>query len=132
MKLPDGVRYFNKHFLNRLTAKIARASWGPFSIIYHVGRRTGKLYQTPIFVFPTADGFVAALTYGVEVDWYRNISAAGQCRVLWHRHEYNIDKIEPVEIGSALPLFPWFIRMGLQIMGTQHYLRFKYQPDKSS
>jgi hypothetical protein len=33
-------------------------------------------------VEPTTDGVVIALTYGPEVDWYRNVLAAGHCELL--------------------------------------------------
>lgn len=56
-----------KHTLNPLTRRLARSSLGPFSIIRHVGRRSGKLYETPIIVAPHRGGFVIELTYGPEV-----------------------------------------------------------------
>ena len=127
MKFPSSVRYFNKRFLNRLTGKIARSSGGPFTIIRHVGRRSGKPYETPIIAIPTADSFVIALTYGPAVDWYRNVLAAGQCQVLWHRREYTIDTIEPMEAQAALPYFPWFERTILKLVGIQDFVRMKKQ-----
>ncbi len=68
VKFPNRIRYFNKHILNRLTGKMARSARGPFSIVCHVGRRSGKTYETPIIAIPAADGFVVALTYGPEVE----------------------------------------------------------------
>ena len=130
MKLPDGVRYFNKRFLNRLTGRLARSSWGPFSMIYHVGRRSGKPYETPIIVIPNADSFVVALTYGPEVDWFRNISAAGRCSILWHRGKYDIEKIEPIEMKTALLYFRFFERMILRLVGTRHFVRLKVRTVK--
>ncbi len=123
VKFPNRIRIFNKRYLNQLTGKIARSSRGPFCIIGHVGRRSGKTYETPIIAIPTTDGFVVALTYGPEVDWYRNISAAGRCKILWHRREYAIGKIEPMEIQAALPHFPWLESMILRLLGTQHFIR---------
>jgi len=57
------MRSFNKHVLNRVTRKFAESSHGSFAVIRHVGRRSGKLYATPIMVMPIEDGFVIALTY---------------------------------------------------------------------
>jgi hypothetical protein len=37
------------------------------------------LYETPIFVEPFDRGFVIELTYGPQVDWYKNVLAAGGC-----------------------------------------------------
>ncbi len=128
MKLPDKVRYFNKRFLNKVTARVARAGWGPFAIIYHVGRRSGKCFETPIFVFPAPDGFVIALTYGPQVDWYKNILAAQHCRVLYHHREYEIDKVEPLDRKAALPLFPPFFEYTLGHGGMQDFTRLWGRP----
>ncbi len=57
-----------KHTLNPLTRRMARSNLGPFSIIRHVGRRSGRHYETPIIVAPVEEGYVIELTYGPEVD----------------------------------------------------------------
>jgi deazaflavin-dependent oxidoreductase (nitroreductase family) len=132
VNFPSGVRYFNKYVLNRLTGKIARASWGPFSMVYHVGRRSGKPYQTTIIAIPTTGSFVVALTYGPNVDWYRNVTAAGRCGILWHHHEYAIEKIEPMEIKTALPYFPALERAILRLVGIQNYVRMEYRTAEPS
>jgi hypothetical protein len=79
---------------------------------------------------PDVESFVVALTYGPEVDWYRNISAAGRCRILWHRRDYAIEKIEPMEIKAALAHFAWYERMILRLVGTQHFVKMKQQTGK--
>jgi deazaflavin-dependent oxidoreductase (nitroreductase family) len=126
VKLPGGMRYFNKYVLNRVTGKVARSPWGPFCIIYHVGRRSGKPYETTIIAIPTAGSFVIALTYGPDVDWFRNVSAAGGCKILWHRQIFTIERIEAMEANSALPYFPGFERMILRLVGIQHFIRMAY------
>jgi deazaflavin-dependent oxidoreductase (nitroreductase family) len=131
MKIPDGVRYFNKRFLNRLTARIAHAAWGPFCIIYHVGRRSGTPYATPIMAFPTPDGFVIVLTYGPQVDWYRNICAAGKCKIEWHAKTYEIRQIEPLEPKTALAALPFFFRTVLGLVGFQDFVKLVGQNPRS-
>ena len=63
--------------LNPLTSRTARPGRGPFSMVRHVGRRSGRTREIPVILAQTAEGFVAELTYGPNVDWYRNIVAAG-------------------------------------------------------
>src|SRR5689334_1639095 len=101
--ISDRVRVFNKYILNRLTRYLAAASWGPFANVRHVGRRSGKHYETPIFAFRVSDGFVVVLTYGPDVDWYRNVVAAGHCEVVWHGKEYKIVGVKPIDKQTALP-----------------------------
>ncbi len=104
--LRDRIRIFNKYVTNRLLRGFASFSHGPFAIIHHVGRRSGKPYETVIMVWPTREGFVIALTYGPKVDWYRNMLAAGGGTVFWHRRVFAVGKPEPIDTKTALPAFP--------------------------
>jgi deazaflavin-dependent oxidoreductase (nitroreductase family) len=71
----DRIRVFNKYVTNRVLRGLVNASRGPFAILGHIGRRSGKPYETMIMVWPTREGFVIALTYGPQVDWLRNLLA---------------------------------------------------------
>jgi deazaflavin-dependent oxidoreductase (nitroreductase family) len=79
------VRQWNKAGLNRVTKHIA--PWAPgMGIIIHRGRRSGRLYQTPVNVFSVKDGYVFALTYGPDTDWVKNVLAAGGCELRTRGH----------------------------------------------
>lgn len=132
MKMPNGIRYFNKRVLNPLTARIARSSRGPFCIVKHMGRHSGKPYETPIIAFPTVDGFVVALTYGPGVDWYRNVCAAGWCRIQWHGQSYEIKNIEPLEPKTALTLLPPFFNVILRLVNFRDYVKLVNQGPPSA
>jgi deazaflavin-dependent oxidoreductase (nitroreductase family) len=78
--IPRRVGQWNKAGLNRITKHIA--PWMPgFGVVVHRGRRSGRLYQTPVNVFATEDGYVLALTYGPDTDWTKNVLAAGGCEL---------------------------------------------------
>ena len=80
MPIPRAVGRWNKAGLNRLTRHVA--PWMPgFGVVIHRGRRSGRRYETPVNVFPAADGYVFALTYGPDTDWVRNVLAAGDCEL---------------------------------------------------
>jgi deazaflavin-dependent oxidoreductase (nitroreductase family) len=49
--------------------------------VTHIGRRSGKAYQTPVNVFRDGDRYVFALTYGPGAEWVRNVVAAGGCEI---------------------------------------------------
>ena len=123
----DRIRQFNKHILNHLTRRFASLSGGPFALVRHVGRHSGKQYETPIMTWQLPDGFLIVLTYGPEVDWLRNISAAGHCALVWHGKEYALGKPEPLPETSALPVLPRLIRMILSMLGTHEYVKLRYQ-----
>jgi deazaflavin-dependent oxidoreductase (nitroreductase family) len=125
MMFPDRIRIFNKYVTNRLLRIFAYASRGPFAIIRHIGRRSGKPYETVIMVWPLGEGFVIALTYGPEVDWYRNIVAAGGGSVLWHKRVYAVEKPEPIDVDRALPAFPAPFRAILRRQGVRDFVWVK-------
>jgi deazaflavin-dependent oxidoreductase (nitroreductase family) len=74
---------FNKKVTNRITRHIA--GWAPgFAIVSHVGRHSGRSYETPVNVFKRDGGYLFALTYG-EGEWVRNVLAAGTCQIRTRR-----------------------------------------------
>ncbi len=80
MPIPRFVRQWNKVGLNRITKHIA--PWMPgLGVIVHKGRRSGRVYRTPVNVFPADGGYVIALTYGPDTDWVKNVLAAGGCEL---------------------------------------------------
>jgi F420H(2)-dependent quinone reductase len=70
------VAAFNLAVTNRITSRFA-ARLGGFGILTHVGRKSGRVYRTPVNVFREPEGFLIALTYGRESEWVRNVVAAG-------------------------------------------------------
>jgi deazaflavin-dependent oxidoreductase (nitroreductase family) len=109
------------HTLNPLTRQLARSSIGPFSLIRHVGRISGKTYETPLIVAPIPGGFMIELTYGPEVDWHKNMVAAGGCTVVHRGQEYMIDQIERVDTATGLAAFPPAQRFVLRLLGRTHF-----------
>lgn len=93
-----------------------------FGVVLHRGRTTGRPYRTPVNVFPDRGGFVIALTYGREVDWLKNVIAAGECRLL-HRGrtvELARPRIEPLRRRARA--FPAAARAMLQILRVEEAL----------
>jgi deazaflavin-dependent oxidoreductase (nitroreductase family) len=113
-----------KHTLNRLTLRIANSGRGPFSIVRHVGRRSGRTYETPIIVQPTGGGFMVELTYGANVDWYRNVVAADGCVIRYRGRDYTVAGIEPVDAATGIAAFSPFQRELLTLIHRTHFVRF--------
>ena len=125
--LRHGLLIVLKYTLNPLTRRLARSSFGPFSLVRHIGRRSGKLYETPIVVAPVRDGFVIELTYGPDVDWHKNVVAAGGCTVVWHGKEYVIDTIEPVDTQTGRAAFSPRQQLILRLLRRKHFEQLKIQ-----
>jgi hypothetical protein len=65
------------------------------------------------------EGFVIALTYGEEVDWNRNMRAAGGGTIFWHKRLYTVGKPELVDTETALLAFPAFFRLIFRTFGKE-------------
>jgi deazaflavin-dependent oxidoreductase (nitroreductase family) len=123
-RLRRGLLIVLKYTLNPLTRRLARSSFGPFAFVRHVGRRSGKRYETPIIVAPIKDGFAIELTYGPDVDWHKNVVAAGGCTIIWHGKEFVIDKIEPLDTETGRSAFSPAQQLILRLLRREHFERF--------
>jgi deazaflavin-dependent oxidoreductase (nitroreductase family) len=99
------IRPFTARVINPLTRRVA--GWLPgFAILTHVGRRSGRVYHTPINVFRRGDHYLFALTYGSNVDWLKNIVAAGACEMQTRGQRVRL--VEPeVIVDPQLRHMPW-------------------------
>lgn len=50
----------------------------PTSVVEHVGRSSGRRYQTPVVATEIDGGYAIALPYGSNTDWLKNVLAAGR------------------------------------------------------
>ncbi len=112
MPLPRRLARFNQHVTNRLTRHVA--GWAPgFALVTHVGRRSGRVYRTPVNVFRDGGRFVFALTYGRDSEWVRNVLAAGRCEIETRRQRVELTKPEvftdPAR-SSVPPPVRWILR----------------------
>ncbi|GAB3407468.1 hypothetical protein GCM10027515_23480 [Schumannella luteola] len=102
--------------LNPITLSAARRGRGPFTIVRHRGRVSGTIHETPIIVARSGADFVAELTYGPRVQWYRNIQAAGgSCELVRGVGTWRIRSTEPLGAESGLraygPPRSWILRL---------------------
>lgn len=125
-RFKHGFLWLLKHTLNRVTSRAARTGGGPFSLVRHVGRKTGKTYETPLIVARVPDGFVAELTYGPDVSWYRNIVAAGRCVIVVKGTEHHIDGIEHYPAEAAIRAFGYPAALILKVL-RRHEFRFLHE-----
>ena len=119
------ICYFNKRVTNRITGKIAGLRYSPICLIWHTGRRTGTLYETPLMAARTLDGFIFALTYGPHVDWYRNVLAAGHATLRWQGQEYALEDPQTVDARTGQNAFPFPPSLILRLLGIRHFFQMK-------
>jgi len=116
-----GWLWLLKNTLNRATVRLARSGHGPVSLIRHTGRKTGRAYETPLLLARHQGDFVAELTYGPGVSWYRNVEAAGHCTVLDKGVEYRIDAIRPCDPAVGLRAFGYPAALVLRLLRRSEF-----------
>lgn len=110
-------------FTNRITGLFA--GWLPgFGILTHVGRKSGKRYQTPVNVFGPPNGFTIALTYSSQSEWVKNVLAAGGCELKTRGRKYQLSTPNVV-CDPTRQRFPILVRIVLRIVGADEYLSFQ-------
>jgi deazaflavin-dependent oxidoreductase (nitroreductase family) len=96
-----------------------------FGIVTHRGRKTGRTYRTPINVFRRGDRYLFFLTYGSDVQWVKNILAAGSCSL--ESRGRIIELVEPELITDPelrpAPVAVRFVER--RIAGVTEYLRMR-------
>jgi len=109
MHIPYFMRRVNRVFTNPLLGTIA---WlvPPLAVIQHRGRRTGQRYRTPVVAFRTHDGFVVPMTYGRDVDWARNLSAANGGEIVQLGRRFTIRNPRVVDGAQAASRLPAAVR----------------------
>jgi deazaflavin-dependent oxidoreductase (nitroreductase family) len=73
-------RHAVSRYVNPLTRPVT-ARLPTFALLTHRGRRSGRSYRTPINVFRRGDNYFFFLTYGSDVQWVKNVLAAGSCSI---------------------------------------------------
>lgn len=98
MRVPRAVAKFNRRVTNPAARSIT--PWLPYlGTLEHVGRKSGMRYRTPLLVFPTLDGFVVLIGYGLHSDWVKNVLAGGQA--VLHRRGSSIALVNPRLVSKA-------------------------------
>src|SRR5437762_14223003 len=110
---------------NRITSLFAGWLLG-FGILTHVGRKSGKVYRTPVNVFRAANGFIIALTYSSESEWVKNVLAAGGCDLKTRGKKYQLSAPKVLRDSARRP-FPIPVRVVLRIVGADEYMELSIQ-----
>ncbi len=113
---------------NRFVLPLAGTRLLPlYGILVHRGRRSGKLFRTPVVVRPTADGFIVPMPWGEGTDWCRNVRAAGECVVRWKGRDYRLAQPEVLDAGDATAAFSSLQQAGMRRFGIRQVMRLHHQ-----
>ena len=115
------VAAFNLAVTNRITSRFAARLPG-FGILTHVGRKSGRVYRTPVNVFRAPEGFLIALTYGRDSQWVRNVLSAGGAELETRGEHYKLSAPSIVH-DPTRRRFPLLVRMVLRFIGAADFMQ---------
>src|SRR5919108_317332 len=121
------VRFFAR-FINPIILLIAGRSWMPIvGVIRHRGRKSGRMYSTPLGMGRLGDYFFMPRTFSENAAWYQNVKAAGGGAATYWGHDYRLVEPEVVDYATAAPSFPRFELWQFRLIGITEYLRMRIQ-----
>jgi deazaflavin-dependent oxidoreductase (nitroreductase family) len=121
MHFPRVVRRINRVVTNPIMGMFAGVV-PPLAILHHVGRKSGRAYRTPVVAFPTKTGFIVPMTYGRDVDWAQNISAAGRAEIERAGQRVPVRGPRVLGSGAAAPHLPVLVRAALRAANLPGYM----------
>lgn len=98
--------------------------WNPiFAIVEHRGRKSGRRYTTPIAARRVEGAFVISTAFGAQVDWHRNLIAAGGGTVHWKDRAYPVGAPRRIDAKDAINTFNAVQRLGLRLARIDGFIR---------
>jgi deazaflavin-dependent oxidoreductase (nitroreductase family) len=117
---------------NRSRLKRAGSERSATAILTHVGRRSGRTYETPVGAYVHGDGFVLTLIYGsTRSDWCRNVMAAGTCTLTWRGLTYELERPEVISGSEVMrKTWPTRERFLFRAIGVREFLWLHLAPER--
>ena len=115
---PITTRVFNpvtRLFMGRLPG---------FGVLTHIGRTSGRVYRTPLLVFRRGDRCVVGMWYGSNVNWVKNVFAAGGCDMRARGRDVRL--VEPeLLVDPTRRLLPAPLRFAGKLVGLTEFLQLR-------
>ena len=100
----NALRLFTRA-MRPLALRSAGKEGSSTSVVQNVGRRSGRMYQTPVVAVQHGDSFLIALPYGKRTDWLKNVLDKGSAAVVTSGHAYEVDQPEVIPMAEATGYF---------------------------
>lgn len=115
------IRPFTTHVFNRFSRLFVH--WLPyFALVSYRGRKSGKRYTIPMNVFRDGQDYIFALTYGSDVQWVKNVLAAGEADLRIRNTTTHL--VNPLRfVDPKRHLMPWLVRQFLGLARVNEFLR---------
>jgi deazaflavin-dependent oxidoreductase (nitroreductase family) len=121
----DFIRRMNRSVTNPRAMRTAGTAQTPTSVIEHVGRSSGRTYETPVDTIETPTGLLIALPYGARADWTRNVLAAGAATVVTQGERVAVDRPTIVATADVAGQIPRRTMRMLRLFGVSQCLHLE-------
>jgi deazaflavin-dependent oxidoreductase (nitroreductase family) len=112
------------NLINPLVLLIAGRWWMPIvGVLHHRGRRTGRLYSTPLMLRTLGEIVYVPRTFGAHAAWYRNVMAAGSVDITYRGKLFTSGRPKVVPLTDAAPAFPRYERVMFRLLGISEFLK---------
>jgi deazaflavin-dependent oxidoreductase (nitroreductase family) len=92
------------------------------ALLTHRGRKTGRMYRTPLLVLKRGDHYLIGLWYGTDVHWVKNVLASGECKMRIRGR--NIRMVAPELVAPpVLQLLPRPLALAGRMVHLSHLVR---------
>jgi deazaflavin-dependent oxidoreductase (nitroreductase family) len=93
------------------------------SLVRHVGRSSGRPYETPVRAAETDDGVIITLPYGADTDWVKNVLASGNATIVHEGRTFGLQ--QPEIVSDGMQYFPAKDQRTQRLFGLDEYLRLR-------
>ncbi len=122
----DAVRTFNKHVLNPAMLLLAGRKYWYAAALRHTGRRSGKVYTTPVVAERVTDGVIVPLPYGTGVDWLRNVVASGEATITVGGRTYSVADPQLIDAETAGSQLSARRRRAFERFGVDSFVKLRW------
>ena len=118
MPMPKWWGHINKRVFNP-----GQIKKGVSPVLTHVGRVSGRTFQTPLDAHPVDGGYIFILVYGSGSDWVKNIIAAGTASLRVEGEEIPLKSPRVITEEVAWELLPPTTKRPPKFLRISEYLQ---------
>lgn len=118
MPMPLWFAQVNKRFFNRIELKR-----GVRPRLTHVGRSSGRTYQTPLDAHRVDGGYIFILVYSSRSDWVQNVLAAGSAHLQIDGDEFELASPRVITKEAAWQQLPATTKAPPSFLRVTEYLQ---------
>jgi deazaflavin-dependent oxidoreductase (nitroreductase family) len=114
-----------RRVLNPVQLRTAGRPGAYAGIVRHVGRRSGRTYETPVGILADGDGFLIALPYGSRTQWLQNVVAAGTGELVTEGRTVVVDRPQIIPARDVAAQFSITDQRMFRLFATTDCLRLR-------